>query len=129
MRVSSALYQRTHTGKGQLVDVAMLDATLAFLTTYVTDYTIGGHVQGQLGNKAQSRLPTADIFKCKGGHVLLAVNNDKQFAALAKAIGHPDLPKDSASSTGRRAWPTRLSCAPSSRRCSPPPTTRPGRRG
>jgi crotonobetainyl-CoA:carnitine CoA-transferase CaiB-like acyl-CoA transferase len=102
--VSSALYQRTHTGKGQLVDVAMLDATLAFLTTYVTDYTIGGHVQGQLGNKAQSRLPTADTFKCKGGHVLLAVNNDKQFAALAKAIGHPDLPKD------RRFvdWPARM---------------------
>ncbi len=102
--MSSALYQRTHTGRGQLVDVAMLDATLAFLTTYVTDYTLGGHVQGQLGNKAQSRLPTADTFKCKGGHVLLAVNNDKQFAALAKAIGHPDLPKD------RRFvdWPARM---------------------
>ena len=92
--VSSALFQRTHTGKGQLVDVAMLDAALTFLTTYVTDYTVGGHVQGQLGNRAQSRLPTADVFKCKGGHILLAVNNDKQFIALAKAIGRPELPKD-----------------------------------
>jgi crotonobetainyl-CoA:carnitine CoA-transferase CaiB-like acyl-CoA transferase len=92
--VSSALFQRTHTGKGQLVDVAMLDATLAFLTTYVTDFTIGGHVQGQLGNKAQSRLPTADTFRCKGGHILLAVNNDKQFAALAKAIDRPGLLQD-----------------------------------
>ena len=64
--VSSALFQRTHTGRGQLVDVAMLDATLSFLTTYVTDYTVGGHVQGQLGNRAQSRLPTADVFKVQG---------------------------------------------------------------
>jgi len=92
--VSSALFQRTHTGKGQLVDVAMLDAALSFLTTYVTDYTVGGHVQGQLGNRAQSRLPTADVFRCKGGHILLAVNNEKQFAALARALGRPDLLED-----------------------------------
>ncbi len=80
--VSSALYQRTHTGRGQLVDVAMLDAALTFLSSFVTDYTVGGHVQGQSGNRAQSRLPTADVFKVKGGHILLAVNNEKQFAAL-----------------------------------------------
>jgi crotonobetainyl-CoA:carnitine CoA-transferase CaiB-like acyl-CoA transferase len=102
--VSSALFQRTHTGSGQLVDVAMLDATLSFLTTYLTDFTIGGHVQGQLGNRAQSRLPTADVFKCKGGHILLAVNNEKQFIALAKAIGRPDLRKDPRFVD----WPARL---------------------
>src|SRR5262249_46014536 len=92
--VASALYQRTHTGRGQLVDVAMLDASLSFLSSYVADYTIGGHVQGQMGNRAQSRLPTADAFKVKGGHILLAVNNEKQFAALARAIGKPDLVED-----------------------------------
>jgi len=102
--VSSALYQRTHTGKGQLVDVAMLDAALTFLSAYVTDYTIGGHVQGQLGNRAQSRLPTADVFKVKGGHILLAVNNEKQFIALAKAIGRPELPQDPRFVD----WPARL---------------------
>jgi crotonobetainyl-CoA:carnitine CoA-transferase CaiB-like acyl-CoA transferase len=102
--VSSALYQRTHTGRGQLVDVAMLDAALSFLTTYVTDYTVGGHVQGQLGNRAQSRLPTADVFRCRGGHILLAVNNEKQFLALAKAIGRPDLPNDPRFAD----WPARI---------------------
>jgi crotonobetainyl-CoA:carnitine CoA-transferase CaiB-like acyl-CoA transferase len=92
--VASALYQRTHTGRGQFVDVAMLDASLSFLSSYVADYTIGGHVQGQMGNRAQSRLPTADAFRVKGGHILLAVNNEKQFGALARAIGKPDLAKD-----------------------------------
>ncbi len=92
--VASALFQRTHTGKGQLVDVAMLDSALTFMSSFVVDYTVGGHVQGPSGNRAQSRLPTADLFKVKDGHLLLAVNNDKQFAALAKAIGHPDLPND-----------------------------------
>ncbi len=92
--VASALFQRTHTGKGQLVDVAMLDSALTFMSSFVVDYTVGGHVQGPAGNRAQSRLPTADLFKVKDGHLLLAVNNDKQFIELAKAIGHADLPKD-----------------------------------
>jgi crotonobetainyl-CoA:carnitine CoA-transferase CaiB-like acyl-CoA transferase len=102
--VSSALFQRTHTGRGQLVDVAMLDAALTFLTSFVTDYTVGGHVQGLSGNRAQSRLPTADVFRVKGGHILLAVNNEKQFSALARAIGRPDLPQD----PRFRDWPARL---------------------
>jgi crotonobetainyl-CoA:carnitine CoA-transferase CaiB-like acyl-CoA transferase len=102
--VSSALFQRTHTGKGQLVDVAMLDASLAFLSSFVADYTVGGHLQGQSGNRAQSRQPTADVFKVKGGHILLAVNNEKQFGALSRAIGLPDLAKD----PRFRDWPTRV---------------------
>jgi crotonobetainyl-CoA:carnitine CoA-transferase CaiB-like acyl-CoA transferase len=102
--VSSALYQRTHTGKGQLVDVAMLDAAMTFMSSFFVDYTVGGHVQGPSGNRAQSRLPTADLFKVKGGHILLAVNNEKQFAALSKAIGHPDLNKDPRFVD----WPTRI---------------------
>ena len=93
--LASALYQRTHTGHGQLVDVAMLDASLSFLSSFVTDYTVGGHLQGQSGNRAQSRMPTADVFKVEGGHILLAVNNEKQFGALARAIGKPDLAEDS----------------------------------
>ena len=102
--VSSALYQRTHTGRGQLVDVAMLDASLAFLSSFVADYTIGGHVQGQSGNRAQSRLPTADVFKVKGGYILLAVNNEKQFGALSRAIGKPDLARDPRFAD----WPARV---------------------
>jgi crotonobetainyl-CoA:carnitine CoA-transferase CaiB-like acyl-CoA transferase len=102
--VSSALYQRTHTGKGQLVDVAMLDAAMTFMSSFFVDYTVGGHVQGPSGNRAQSRLPTADLFKVKDGHILLAVNNEKQFAALSAAIGKPDLNKDPRFVD----WPTRI---------------------
>lgn len=102
--VSSALFQRTHTGKGQMVDVAMLDASMTFMSSFFVDYMVGGHAQGPSGNRAQSRLPTADLFKVKGGHILLAVNNEKQFLALAKAIGRPDLPQDARFID----WPTRI---------------------
>jgi len=85
--VASALFQRTHTGRGQKVDVSMLDATLAFLGGQVADWTVGGHQQKQYGNQAVSRRATANLFKAKGGHLLLAVNNDRQFSALVKALG------------------------------------------
>lgn len=90
--VASALFQRTHTGKGQLVDVSMLEATLAFLSGPVADFTVAGHKQGLSGNQAVSRNPTANLFKTgEGGHVLLAVNNEKQFKALMKALGREDV--------------------------------------
>jgi crotonobetainyl-CoA:carnitine CoA-transferase CaiB-like acyl-CoA transferase len=85
--VASALFQRTHTGVGQFVDVSMLDATLAFLPGPIADWTVAGHKQKQSGNQAVSRKPTANLFKAKDGWLLLAVNNDRQYDALLKALG------------------------------------------
>jgi crotonobetainyl-CoA:carnitine CoA-transferase CaiB-like acyl-CoA transferase len=93
--VSSALFQRTHTGKGQLVDVSMLEATLAFLSGPIADFTVTGHRQKLSGNQAVSRRPTANLFKAgKDGFILLAVNNEKQFIALMKALGREDVLSD-----------------------------------
>ena len=66
--VSSALFQRTHTGKGQLVDVSMLEATLAFLSGQVADYAVAGHRQQLSGNQAVSRRPTANLFRAGDGY-------------------------------------------------------------
>jgi crotonobetainyl-CoA:carnitine CoA-transferase CaiB-like acyl-CoA transferase len=92
--IASAIRQRDQTGKGQMIDVAMLDSTLAFLSPGVADYTVAGHEQGQFGNMAISRKPTANLFKVKDGYILLAVNSDGQFEGLMKAIGRPDLLDD-----------------------------------
>ncbi|MCO6416824.1 CoA transferase [Siccirubricoccus sp. KC 17139] len=85
--VASALFQRTHTGRGQKVDVSMLDSTLAFLGGQVADWTVGGHQQRQFGNQAVSRRATANLFKAGEGHLLLAVNNDRQYEALVTTLG------------------------------------------
>src|SRR6202043_3386807 len=89
--VSSALFQRTHTGKGQFVDVSMLEASLAFLTTQVADYTVAGHHQEQFGNQAISRKVTANLFRAKDSFLLLAVNDEKQFRALMTTLGRGDV--------------------------------------
>jgi crotonobetainyl-CoA:carnitine CoA-transferase CaiB-like acyl-CoA transferase len=88
--VSSALFQRTHTGLGQFVDVSMLEASLAFLSTQIADFTAAGHRQEQFGNQAISRKVTANLFRAKNSYLLLAVNNDKQYEALLRAIGRAD---------------------------------------
>jgi crotonobetainyl-CoA:carnitine CoA-transferase CaiB-like acyl-CoA transferase len=92
--LSSALFQRTHTGRGQLVDVSMLEATLAFLSGQIADYTVAGHRQMQSGNQAVSRKPTANLFKAGGGYLLLAVNSEPQYRALMTAIGRADILDD-----------------------------------
>ena len=88
--ISSALFQRTHTGKGQFVDVSMLEATLALLSGQVADFTVSGHRQQQSGNQAVSRRATANLFKAGEGHLLLAVNNEKQYRCLMDALGRTE---------------------------------------
>jgi crotonobetainyl-CoA:carnitine CoA-transferase CaiB-like acyl-CoA transferase len=89
--ISSALFQRTHTGVGQFLDVSMLEASLAFLTTQVADYTVAGHRQLQAGNQAVSRKVTANLFRAKDSYLLLAVNDEKQYRALMTGIGRADV--------------------------------------
>jgi crotonobetainyl-CoA:carnitine CoA-transferase CaiB-like acyl-CoA transferase len=85
--VASALFQRTHTGIGQFIDVSMLEASLAFLSTQVADYTVAGHHQQQAGNQAISRKVTANLFRARDSWLLLAVNDEKQYRNLMTAIG------------------------------------------
>jgi crotonobetainyl-CoA:carnitine CoA-transferase CaiB-like acyl-CoA transferase len=90
LAVSSALFQRTHTGRGQLVDVAMLDAALAFIPGPVSEYTVAGVEQKQIGNGSVSKKPTASRFRTRDGYMVLAALTEKQFASLMKTLGRPE---------------------------------------
>jgi crotonobetainyl-CoA:carnitine CoA-transferase CaiB-like acyl-CoA transferase len=90
LAVASALYQRAHTGRGQFVDVAMLDAALAFIPGPVTEYTVAGIPQRQIGNGSVSRKPTAGRFRAGHGYIVLAVLTEKQFTGLMRTIGRAD---------------------------------------
>ena len=111
LAVASALYQRTHTGRGQLVDVAMLDAALAFIAGPVSEYTVAGVEQRQIGNGSVSRKPTASRFRCGDGYIVLAVLTEKQFQGLMKTIGRPDALAD----PRFKDWPSRTANEPALR--------------
>jgi crotonobetainyl-CoA:carnitine CoA-transferase CaiB-like acyl-CoA transferase len=92
--IASALFQRTHTGKGQLIDVSMLEAALAFMSSEIADFTMTGVKPALVGNRAVSLVPTADLFKTGDGHILLAVNFERQVVALMKALGRSEVLSD-----------------------------------
>jgi crotonobetainyl-CoA:carnitine CoA-transferase CaiB-like acyl-CoA transferase len=94
LAVASALYQRTHTGRGQLVDVAMLDAALGFIAGPVAEHTVAGILPRQIGNGSVSRKPTANRFRAGDGYLVLAVLTEKQFASLMRTLGRADVLDD-----------------------------------
>ena len=93
--VAAALFQRTQTGRGQMIDVSMLDSSLAFLAPQVAEWTVAGHRQQPWGNQAVSRRATANLFRAgEGQHLLLAANTEKQYQALMRAIDRAEALED-----------------------------------
>ena len=102
--VASALYQRTHTGKGQLVDVAMIDAVMGYLAQQFTEHMMTGRVHGQSANLSVTRKPTGDLYKTSDGWIVLAVMTEPQFQRLMKTVDRADALADPRFAD----WPTRI---------------------
>ncbi|QQG36113.1 MAG: CoA transferase [Micavibrio aeruginosavorus] len=98
--VLAALHKRKETGRGDLVDVALLDCTLASLTNLAQFYLTGGAPAKRWGN-AHSTIVPYQAFPAADGHLIIAVGNDKQFARLSGLLGHPEWAQDERFSTNR----------------------------
>ncbi|WP_308198108.1 CoA transferase [Rhodococcus sp. ARC_M12] len=96
-----AVYERTRSGRGQVVDSAIYEAVLGIMESIVPEWVISGYQRERSGavlpNVAPSNVyPTAD-----GGWILVAANQDTVFGRLAKAMGQPELATDPRFSTHR----------------------------
>ena len=89
----SALYDRKNTGRGQKVDISMLDSQVALLENAISRYVATGEVPGRLGSRHPSIAPFA-AFATKDGHIAIAAGNDDLFARTAKVLGREDLTAD-----------------------------------
>ena len=95
LAVLAALLQRDRFKEGQYIDVSMLDASMVMLTSLATPYLLTGQALPRTGNIGYSGSPTAAMFQARDGRRLsLGVVQDNQFAALCRAIGHPQLIED-----------------------------------
>lgn len=91
--ILAALIARGRTGRGQLVDVGMLD-TVASLLTYQAGIVFAtGTSPGRMGNQHPSIAPY-DTFATSDGEFVLAVGNDDQFRRMAAVIDAPHLTRD-----------------------------------
>jgi CoA:oxalate CoA-transferase len=89
----AALHQRQRTGRGQHVDVAMFDSTLALLATTTARHLFTGEPARRVGNRHPLSTPFG-VYRARDGHFALAVLNQRLFAALADAMQRPELADD-----------------------------------
>jgi formyl-CoA transferase/CoA:oxalate CoA-transferase len=87
--VSMALFARERTGKGQEVDVAMLDSVAALLTYQAGNFFASGKVPSRLGNRHPSIVPY-ETFEASDGAFVLAVGNDDQWRRFLTIAELPD---------------------------------------
>ncbi len=88
-----ALLARVRSGRGQHVDVGMLDATAALLTHQAGVVFASGAAAGRLGNRHASIAPY-DTFEASDGALVVAVGNDAQWRRFCAAIDAPRLAED-----------------------------------
>ena len=91
--VNAALYHRERTGRGTMIDVAMLDGQIAILENAIARYQATGTAPGPLGARHPSITPFA-AFRAADGHLVIAAGNDALFARLADALDRPALKTD-----------------------------------
>ncbi|MEJ0041428.1 MAG: CoA transferase [Rhizomicrobium sp.] len=91
--ILTALYDRKTTGKGQKVDISMLDSQVALLENAISRYVATGEVPGRLGSRHPSIAPFA-AFATRDGHIAVAAGNDDLFARVARVLGRDDLAAD-----------------------------------
>ncbi len=98
--ITFALLARERTGRGQQVDVGMLDATAALLTYQAGIYFATGNTPGRMGNRHPTIAPY-ETFPASDGDFVVAVGNDEQWRRFCGAIGARDLEEDERFATNR----------------------------
>jgi len=98
--VLGALFHRLRTGEGQFIDAAMLDASIALTAQYASGFLTGGEVAIRAGNRAPNTFPSG-VFTAGDGDMIIVCGNDRQFRALAAAVGRPELAGDARFATNR----------------------------
>jgi crotonobetainyl-CoA:carnitine CoA-transferase CaiB-like acyl-CoA transferase len=90
--ILAALRVRDATGEGQRIEVDLLGTLLSSLVNQSAGYTAAGFVPGALGNRHPSIAPY-EVFPTADRPMVVAVGNDRQFAALCQALGVPADPR------------------------------------
>jgi crotonobetainyl-CoA:carnitine CoA-transferase CaiB-like acyl-CoA transferase len=91
--ILAALRHRDQTGRGQAIDMALLDAQVAMLANLGANYLVTGVAPKRVGNAHVNIVPY-QVFEVADGHLILAVGNDTQYAKFCEIAGCPELAAD-----------------------------------
>ncbi len=84
--VLAALNQRHETGRGQFIDMALLDVAVSTLANIGLNQRVTGEAPKRMGNAHPSVVPY-QVFETADGHMIVAVGNDGQFAHFVGVLG------------------------------------------
>jgi len=88
--ILAAVHQRAQTGKGQHIDMSLLDVAVAVTSNQAMNYLTSGVAPGRMGN-AHMNLTPYQVFDCADGHIIIATGNDSQYQRLCRLLGLEDM--------------------------------------
>ncbi len=91
--LAALLHRERVSGRGQHLDIALLDSQVSVLSHVIANYFVTGKVPGRVGNVSANASPWGS-FPCADDSVAIAVGNDVQFKHLCEAMGAPELATD-----------------------------------
>ena len=92
--IATALFQRTQTGEGQAIDVAMLETAVTMMSGEAVRAITGGGTPPLMGNGSGKGGYVSDTFACKEGFLAIAAGNARRREKLWKVMGREDIPAD-----------------------------------
>ncbi|MEO5897574.1 MAG: CoA transferase [Vicinamibacterales bacterium] len=98
--IGFALFARERTGRGQNLDIAMLDTTSALLTYQAGIYFATGTTPPRMGNRHPTIVPY-ETLEASDGEFVIAVGNDQQWQRLCGVLTSPELGTDQRFATNR----------------------------
>jgi glutaryl-CoA transferase len=93
MAVLAALRYRDHTGKGQHIDISLLEATMTLLSNVSSNYLISGKESARYGNSHPNIVPY-QAFATSDGYIAVGCANDRLYQALCRLLEREDLAAD-----------------------------------
>ena len=84
--ILAAVHQRTHTGRGQHIDMSLMDVAVAVTSNQALNYLTTGEPPRRMGN-AHVNLAPYQVFDCADGHIIIATGNDGQYQRLCRLLG------------------------------------------
>ncbi len=91
--ILAALIERERTGRGCLVDTALVDSQVGVLANQALNYLISGKVPRRIGNAHPNIVPY-QVFPVADGHIIIATGNDSQFGKLCALLGEPKIAEE-----------------------------------
>ncbi len=111
--ILAAVHQRQTTGKGQHIDMALMDVATAVMTNQAMNYLVTDKAPQRLGNAHPNIVPY-QVFDCLDGHIIVASGNDGQYRQFCGLLGlaalgdHPDYATNAQRLKNRVALAARL---------------------